>query len=70
MDGFKKGFVVVNGFNIGRFFNPVGPQKTLYIPAPVLKEGNNEIIVLESDGYDANAVIEFLENPELNSSNS
>lgn len=70
MDGFKKGFVVVNGFNIGRYFNPAGPQKTLYIPAPVLKEGNNEIIVFESDGYDANAVIEFLENPELNSSNS
>ncbi len=67
LDGFSKGFVVVNGFNIGRYFNTAGPQKTLYIPAPVLKEGKNEIIVFESDGYDANAVIEFLDKPVLNS---
>ena len=58
LDGFTKGFVVVNGFNIGRFFNPAGPQKTLYVPAPMLKSGKNEIIVFESDGYEA-PVVEF-----------
>lgn len=41
-----KGCVWVNGFNIGRYWDQ-GPQKTLYIPGPLLKNGNNEIIVFE-----------------------
>ena len=49
LDGFTKGFVSVNGNNIGRYYNPAGPQKTLYIPAPFLRKGKNEIIVFESD---------------------
>ena len=52
LDGFTKGFVTVNGKNIGRYFNPMGPQKTLYVPAPFLREGDNEIIVFESDKTD------------------
>lgn len=49
MEGFEKGFCVVNGFNIGRYYNSAGPQKTLYVPAPVLKKGLNEIIIFETD---------------------
>lgn len=49
MKGFKKGFVVVNGFNIGRYWCR-GPQRSLYLPAPLLKE-DNEIIVVEQEGY-------------------
>jgi len=64
LDGFSKGFVLVNGFNIGRYFNTAGPQKTLYVPAPFLKAGENEIIVFESDGTPTN-VIEFTDTPEL-----
>ena len=64
LEGFTKGFVKVNGFNIGRYFNPAGPQKTLYIPAPLLKKGENEIIVFESDGFEQ-PVIEFTDIPEL-----
>ena len=64
LSGFTKGFVKVNGFNIGRYFNPAGPQKTLYIPAPLLKQGENEIIVFESDGF-TSPVIEFKDTPEL-----
>lgn len=64
LDGFTKGFVKVNGFNIGRFYNPAGPQKTLYLPAPLLHKGDNEIVVFESDGYDR-PVIEFVDTPEL-----
>jgi beta-galactosidase len=64
LEGFTKGFVVVNGFNIGRYFNPAGPQKTLYVPAPLLREGENEIIVFESDSC-AKPQIEFLDVPEL-----
>ena len=64
LDGFTKGFVTVNGFNIGRYFNPAGPQKTLYVPAPLLRQGDNEIIVFESDGYEQ-PVIELVDLPEL-----
>ena len=60
LDGFTKGFVTVNGFNIGRYFNPAGPQKTLYIPAQLLREGENEIVVFESDGYEE-AVVELVD---------
>jgi beta-galactosidase len=49
LDGFGKGCVFINNFNIGRFWE-VGPQKTLYIPAPLLKSGKNEIIVFETEG--------------------
>ena len=64
LDGFHKGFVKVNGFNLGRYWNDRGPQKTLYIPAPVLRKGDNEIVVFESDGYDK-AEVEFFAEPDL-----
>lgn len=48
---FSKGFCMVNGFHIGRYWNTAGPQKTLYVPAPLLKQGDNEIIVFETDGF-------------------
>ena len=34
----KHGAVFVNGFNIGRY-HKAGPQKTMYIPGPLLKQG-------------------------------
>ena len=64
LDGFEKGFVLVNGFNVGRYYNSAGPQKTLYIPAPVLHEGENEIIVFESDCC-KEPTVEFFDTPDL-----
>ena len=64
LDGFTKGFVTVNGFNIGRYFNPAGPQKTLYVPAPFLRTGENEIVVFESDSTDR-LEVEFFAEPDL-----
>ena len=64
LDNFTKGFVTVNGYNIGRYWE-IGPQKTLYIPASLLKKGENEIIVFESDGLKGEPVIEFVDVPEL-----
>ena len=64
LDGFHKGVVIVNGFNLGRYYNDAGPQKTLYCPAPMLKSGKNEIIVFESDSVQ-NETIEFTDVPEL-----
>ncbi|MBR3767286.1 MAG: beta-galactosidase [Clostridia bacterium] len=64
LDNFKKGFVTINGFNLGRYWE-IGPQKTLYAPASVLKEGENEIIVFESDGLKGAPEIEFCDKPIL-----
>lgn len=64
LDGFHHGFVVVNGFNLGRYYNDAGPQKTLFCPAPMLKSGENEIIVFEMDSCDRNE-IEFTDVPDL-----
>ncbi len=42
----KKGVVWVNGHNLGRYWN-IGPQQRLFVPAPWLKKGKNEIIVFD-----------------------
>ncbi|MDE7029373.1 MAG: beta-galactosidase [Lachnospiraceae bacterium] len=49
LDGWGKGCVFLNGFNLGRYWE-IGPQRRLYIPAPLLKIGKNEIIVFETEG--------------------
>jgi beta-galactosidase len=64
LDNFKKGFVVINGFNLGRYWE-IGPQKSLYVPSSILNEGENEIIVFESDGIKGEAVVEFKDYPTL-----
>lgn len=54
-EGFGKGVVFVNGFNLGRFWE-IGPQKTLYMPAPLLKKGKNSIIIFETEGKSAGKI--------------
>ncbi|MEU9170599.1 glycoside hydrolase family 35 protein [Streptomyces sp. NPDC048420] len=46
LSGWTKGQAWVNGFHLGRYWNR-GPQHTLYVPAPVLRPGANELVVLE-----------------------
>ncbi|WP_327169392.1 beta-galactosidase family protein [Streptomyces subrutilus] len=41
------GLVWVNGFLLGHYDTPRGPQRTLYAPGPLWRAGENEIIVLE-----------------------
>ena len=62
LDGFKKGFVYINGFNIGRYWE-IGPQRALYIPGVLLKD-ENEIIVLELEGCEK-AEVEITAEPDL-----
>jgi beta-galactosidase len=52
--GWGKGVVWVNGFCLGRFWSR-GPQRTLYVPAPVLRGEGNELLVLLLDAGDAEA---------------
>ena len=46
--GWGKGAVWINGFCLGRFWSR-GPQRTLYVPAAVLRPGDNELVVLMLD---------------------
>ena len=41
-----KGLIWINGHALGRFWN-IGPQDTLYVPAPWLKKGVNEVVVFD-----------------------
>ena len=63
-DNFRKGFAVLNGFNLGRYWE-IGPQKTLYVPSSLLKEGKNELIIFESDGLKGDAIVEFSAESDL-----
>jgi beta-galactosidase len=57
-----KGFVWLNGFLLGRYW-AIGPQLTLYAPAPLWREGANEIVVLEL--HAAGSTIELAAEPDL-----
>lgn len=46
MRDWGKGIVFVNGYNLGRYYE-IGPQQTLYLPGPWLKEGENTIVIFE-----------------------
>ncbi|MCS6711671.1 beta-galactosidase [Brachybacterium sp. EF45031] len=48
MSGAGRGVAWVNGFCLGRYWS-VGPQRTLYIPAPVLHPGRNQVLLLEME---------------------
>ncbi len=41
-----KCIVIINGYNIGRYWD-IGPQRTLCVPAPLLVIGKNDIIIFE-----------------------
>lgn len=60
MRKWSRGIVIVNGFVLGRYFF-VGPQQTLYLPAPLLRTGSNEILVFEH--YNAPDSLEFSKAP-------
>jgi len=46
MRQFGKGFVFLNGHNLGKYWN-IGAQQTIYVPAVWLKKGKNEITVFD-----------------------
>ena len=58
-----KGVVWINGFNLGRYWSR-GPQRTLYVPRPVLRPTDNELIVLELNAS-ADPTVAFLPRHEL-----
>jgi beta-galactosidase len=61
---FTKGQLWLNGLALGRIWN-VGPQMTLYAPAPFLKQGSNEVVVFDLEGKTGRR-LRGLDNPVLN----
>lgn len=62
-NAFGKGEVWLNGRALGRVWN-IGPQKTLYAPGPWLKQGENEVVVLDLEG-ESGRTLRGLETPVL-----
>lgn len=62
LPGSVKGFLWVNGFLLGRYWN-CGPQATLYLPAPLLAPGSNTLAILELEGLGDQ--LQILREPEL-----
>jgi beta-galactosidase len=64
----NKGEVFINGKPLGRFWK-IGPQGTLYLPAPWLRKGENEIVIFDLNGL-ANPNLPFLSHPILNANDN
>jgi beta-galactosidase len=64
MRGWTKGWVWVNGHNLGRYWF-IGPQQTLYLPGCWLHAGSNDIVVLEQEKLPAKLSIAGLTEPIL-----
>ncbi|MFF4618963.1 beta-galactosidase [Nonomuraea jabiensis] len=62
LPGSRRGRVWVNGFLLGRYWD-IGPQVTLYCPAPLLRAGRNTVTVLELEQL--GATLELRGRPEL-----
>lgn len=58
---YGKGVVLVNGFNLGRYWSK-GPIHSLYCPKDFLKVGANQIVIFETEGVELTAIT-FSETP-------
>jgi len=62
MSEWNKGVVFVNCQNLGRYWS-IGPQQTLFLPAPWLKTGSNDIVVFEE--FKAASTLKFTDKPKF-----
>lgn len=56
LPGWGKGVVFLNGLCLGRFWE-LGPQRRLYIPAPLLGTGENRLRIVETEGRRGQAML-------------
>ncbi|XP_066366539.1 beta-galactosidase 8 [Miscanthus floridulus] len=63
--GWNKGVAFVNNFNIGRFWPARGPQCALYVPAPILKPGDNIVVIFELHDLNPELTIDFVTDPDF-----
>lgn len=62
LPGWGKATVFLNGFCLGRMWE-IGPQKRLYVPGPMLRQGENELLIVETEGHTGKALL--LDEPDL-----
>ncbi|PIN09321.1 Beta-galactosidase [Handroanthus impetiginosus] len=63
--GWSKGLAFVNEINIGRFWPSVGPQCNLYVPAPILREGDNTLVILELESPSPDLSVSSVDHPDF-----
>ncbi|KAJ0985526.1 hypothetical protein J5N97_003882 [Dioscorea zingiberensis] len=63
--GWTKGIAFVNNFNIGRFWPLMGPQCTLYVPAPILQHGENIVVILELHSPHPELMLNLVDNHDF-----
>ena len=61
LHGWTKGQAFLNGFNLSRYWS-VGPQLTCYVPAALLRPGENELVIFELHGLER-PLVEFVDEP-------
>jgi beta-galactosidase len=61
--GWGKGFLIVNGFNLGRHWPLAGPQMTLFIPKDLLKVGKNKFTIVEQQMVRQDVTMNFVDKP-------
>ncbi|KAF5192757.1 Beta-galactosidase [Thalictrum thalictroides] len=63
-NGWSKGIAFVNDFNLGRFWPLRGPQCNLYVPAPILRQGENIVVILELETPNIELVVSSVDQPD------
>lgn len=64
-EGWGKGTLFLNSFNLGRYWPLVGPQITMYIPKELLKYGKNTFVVLELQKAPLDQLVNFSDAPNF-----
>ncbi|KAK9816677.1 hypothetical protein WJX72_003581 [[Myrmecia] bisecta] len=65
LTGWGKGLAWINDFNLGWYWPSIGPQMTHYIPGPVLREGANEVVLLEFERLPKGQQVTFTVRPNF-----
>lgn len=60
-----QGVAFINGVNLGRYWPAVGPQITLYVPAPYLVFGLNTVVMMELEEPPENFAVNLVDKPRL-----
>ncbi|XP_011072527.1 beta-galactosidase 17 isoform X1 [Sesamum indicum] len=63
--GWSKGIAYVNEINIGRFWPSIGPQCNLYVPAPMLRQGENTLVILELESPNTDLFVSSVDHPDF-----
>ena len=59
LKGFTRGVAFINGFNLGRHWDIENSPNKLFIPAPFINKGENEIVVFDVLHKDEEKIITF-----------